>query len=351
VDSWSGVSTRAVDPQRWGNAPVPAAVAPAAVASASRWYRARWAWWLALGLVVAVAGTVIAVLSVGGRSDGPAPAQVVSRYLADLAAGDAAGALALGAGPVNGPFLTDSVLKAQQRDDPITDVSVGTATVSEHSATVAARYRFGSGVADASFALIQQHNRWQLSQTSYAIDTSALASIPEPTLFGTPIANATSVQVFPGPLVWGSANRYFQVTASNPAFPTSPAGAVPDVVLAATLNPAGTAAVHTALSSYLAGCAHSDRLAPTGCPQQEDGFDAVEGTAHWTAPAQPADLKIQPSDPLTTVQIQAAATWQCSYRADSDGRRASVTDRAVPSSLDGTIDLTAQTPTFVPTGS
>lgn len=345
-----------LDPDRWGPArpPPPVAPAPAAPGPPPRSHRAVWLVVLAVVLAAVLAAALTVAYTGSGGGSVAKPDDVVRGYLRALADGDAAAALRLGPAPGRAPLLTDSVLRRQQQLAPIRDVRVLASSVHGGTAEVRAAYRFGRRRADQTFAL-NRAGHWQLQATALSIDVSTLSRIPEPTVFGVPIGAATTIQVFPGPLVWGSANRFFRVTDRDSArFALSPAD--PDAAytaLSAGLNADGQRAVLTAVQRYLAGCAASHSLTPKGCPQQQTDEHVVANSARWQVTSDvPKALRARPSsDDVTTYEVQAGLFWRCSYRVYASARKVVPrTQGGIEGDIDGSVDLTAATPAFTPLG-
>lgn len=350
-----GYRQNPLDPERWGPAqhlpsrlPVPPPPPPPGR------NRRLWAAIAATVVVLAGAGTAAGLLLTGDDGAGEPPAQTVRTYLADLASGDAAGALAQGSARTSGPLLTDAVLRRQQHLDPITGVRVGATSIQGEHATVRARYRFGRRSVDTRFALSRQHGEWRLDATTVEIDLSALSGIPAPTVFGRPVGGVASIRVFPGPVVWGSANRYFAVAQRDAGrfavAPRDPSASYTE--LSAQLNKDGRAALLRAVSSYVATCRASHSLNPRHCPQQQYDGNVVAGSVRWhLATDLPGALRYRPSDgKLTTLEVRAHLLWSCTYRVRvGKTKTAARSATHIDGDLDGTVDLTAARPTFTPT--
>jgi hypothetical protein len=346
---------RSSDVDRWGYPaaappPAPAPPPPTDELRPERKRPARALWLAGAAAVVVTAAVVTAVLVSGGGGPTPPPATTVLAYLSDLAAGDAAGALAQGPPPPSARFTTGPVLAQQQHLASLTDISLAAAHVDGGHATVGAQYRLGKAMVATSFALQRSGGRWRLTATTFRLDTSGLAGIPEPTLFGQPVSGLATAYVFPGPLVWGSSNRFFSVAQRSASYATSPQDSPPNIALRSGLNRAGTRAVHAALSRYLATCVASTRAAPPGCPQQEDAGGVLAGSVRWGTPSTSGVKVTTDEDSLTTLQVQGPLTFRCTYQVRSGHRNVTMRDNDVPGDIEATIDMTQQTPTLVITG-
>lgn len=304
-------------------------------------------------VLVAGGGTSAGLLLTGDDEPSVPAATIVRRYLHALASGDAEAALAQGPPSVSGPFLTDSVLRQQQRMEPITATRIGATTTNGDHARVHASYRFGSRRIDGTFALTRQDGAWRLDATTVTIDVSTLSGIPAPTVFGRPVGGDSSIQVFPGPVRWGSGNRYFAVKQGDAGrfagWPGDPKASYTE--LSADLNQAGKQAVWEAARRYVLACAASRRLAPQHCPQQQYDQNVVPSSVRWRLVTDLASaLRYRASsDRLTKLEVSAHLFWGCSYRVRV-GKTRTVAREAehVAGDLSGTVDLTAARPAFTP---
>lgn len=300
---------------------------------------------VAVGLVV-VAGVALGLVVLLTRGDG-GPATAVRTYLQALADGDARTALDQGSAPPDTTFLTHDTLEVQQGVARISAIHVGDGTTSGNHARVSATYTFGDRHADQSFSLTEIGGTWKLDDTTYPISLSGLDGVPGLTLLGAPTSGKDEIYVFPGPLVWGSSNRYLTVVESGAdQFALSPTdGSAP--TLEAGLSAAGRQAAADAVRSHLGACARSKDLAPAHCPQSEADYAGVDGTAVWTAPTDLSALAYRVSSPVTRAYVTGELTWKVTYVAeDYTGAKRTVTDPKVVSALYGTVDLTRTPPVY-----
>lgn len=343
-----------LDPERWGPArQLPSSVPVPPPPPPPRRNLRLWATVGAVVVVLAGGGTAAGLLLSGGEDAGPPPAATVRTYLSDLASGDAAGALAQGGSRASGPFLTDGVLREQQRLDPITAVRIGATSRHGDHAEVHADYRFGSRRVSADFALTRHDGRWGLDATTVEIDLSALSGIPSPTVFGRPVGGAASIRVFPGPVRWGSGNRYFAVKRRDAGrfalWPRDPTASYTE--LSAGLNKAGRAALLSAVRRYVATCRASHSLNPRHCPQQQYDQGVVPGSVRWKLVTDLTDaLRYRAgTDRLTTLEVRAHLFWSCTYRVRvGKTRTAARTASHIAGDVNGTVDLTAARPVLTP---
>lgn len=340
---------------RWGfpasPPPPPPPQAPAGPPTAqparSRVQARRWA--IAGVAVLGVGATVAGVLLADrGASSGPSPQEVVQTYLHDVATGNASAALALGRAPASTKFASATILRAQLAQAPLTAVSVRPASVQGGVANVPATYRIGRRRVSTTYALTKTAGHWRLDRTTFHLDTSDLDGVPEPTLFGQPLAAVSAVDVFPGPLVWGSSNRYFSVRATG--YPTSPTDATSDIQLEPALNAAGHHAVTAAIATYLRHCAASHAAQPKHCPQQADDAGIVKGSVRWRRTTPLSALHPKTGDTPTSLQVQGTINWSATFtvRMGKKGRHHVGHEPHVPGYVSGTIDLTRQVPVLAP---
>lgn len=312
--------------------------------------------WIALAVVViVVAGVVVGVLALSGSSS-PKADKTVTTYLDDLANGDSKGAIAQGSTtPPSATFLTDDILKQQQAKSKISNIKVISTDTSGNDARVHVTYQFGSRSADENFELAKSGGKWKLTQSTYPIDVSDLSDIPSTTLFGKPIANLSKVYVFPGPVVWGTSNKYFTVTDKNAdKFALSPYDTQDGFSeLTADLSSAGKTAAQTAVTTFFAKCAQSKQLSPSGCPQEEfgdtdDTGEPVDGTVTWTAPTDLSGLQYQTGSDATKLDVQGTTVWSDTYqsKAFTDDSLSTITDANNKTQDSGTVDLSQSPPVF-----
>lgn len=298
-----------------------------------------------LVVVVAIAIGLVALLAGGGGK----PSETVEAYLQALADGNAEQALEQGEKPPDTTFATGAALKAQQDIAKISSISVNDGYSSGNRARVSATYKFGDKQADESFSLTKIGGDWKLDDTVYPIDLTGLDDVPGLTLLGLDASGKDKVYVFPGPLTWGSSNEYLTVTESDSDdFTLSPSdGSFSYTSLETALSEDGEQAVADAVTTFIDECAKSKEVDPDDCPQREYDYEAVAGTATWTAPDDLSSLEYRTSSPVTQVYVSGSLTWSVTYTTeDYDGARKQVTVDDVDGSLYGTVDLTKSPPVY-----
>lgn len=338
----------------------------------------RWRWIAGGAAVVAAAVLLVAVLIVRVPTTAPeqptTPEETVRAFLDALARTDGATARRLiVTGPAAGPsttFLTDDALARQQEAAPIGDVRItGTGTTGTSEATdttaespaptgdravVGAAFRIGDHAVSTTYTLTRNQGRWLLADGVRSVSIAA-SPIPGLTLFGIPVAGHASAYVFPGRLVWGSADPYLAVaapdgTATDAADVPGGSAAIPTPDLVAALSESGRRAVDAALTRHLDGCASSRQADAStdrpGCVQRLFR-DARPGSVQWTAPDDLDDLvvDVDQADP-TRVSVFGSVTWQVGYTPTYGDRPVRTT---VEQPTEGTVDMTGTpTPTYTP---
>lgn len=299
----------------------------------------------AVVVVVAIAVTLIVVFT-GGDDETSSPDAAVKTYLEALAAGDAKKALSVSKTPPDDKLLTDAILKKQQSLAKISDINVRKPD-NDYAYSVKATYKFGDRNADVDVRVQKSGGQWQVVNGALEVNVDNL-QLPQPTLFGVDISQDNKVYVFPGPLEWGSNNKYLAAKTNQKDFTLGPDSTayVSTSNIDVGLSSAGQTAVQTAIDTYLTDCATSKQgIASTdkpGCGQAI--FGARSGTVTWTKPTDLSGLEYSVNtytDP-GTVRVSGQVTWSATY-VPSYGDDNRDTDNEY---LSGKVDLTQSTPTF-----
>ena len=232
----------------------------------------------------------------GGGGTPTTAADTVTAYLQALSDGDAEKALSFSkAEPSSKDFLTDDILRKQIAKEPITNIRVldkGDENSPLRMGTVKVAADFGGKTSEADVRLTKVDDTWKLDNAFVRIDLQNISARQGAsstlTIFGQPVKDKLSVNVFPGHLQLGSSNEYIDVSqliegATLQALST---GGTSFLQLKFDLNDKGQQAVQTAVSDAFTACERSHALNPPGCPYKMDRPDAVEGTANWG----PADI-------------------------------------------------------------
>ncbi len=307
--------------------------------------------WTIIGVVAAVVvggGIAAGVLLSGSGGGGAGPDKVLSSYLTALSAGDAATALKAGPPPASMTFLTNDVLAKQQAKAKISNIKIGTV---EHgkdeqgkdAARVAATYTFGSKNVDEEFYLSKATGKWLMESTTVEFDASHEQDIPDLTLFGQKVSGS-KVDVFPGPLVFGSSDPDLTVTDKTPDdFATYPSDlSIP--LLDAGLSPAGRKKVISAVGAKLTACAKVKVTEPAQCPQKVFDFEAVDGTATWRITSNVSQALQTDFGEGLTLRVTGEVKWAVTYRARDFDNKVSTRHDTDETYISAEVDLSKSPP-------
>lgn len=243
-------------------------VAPAPPVVAHR-PRRRWRLLIA-ALVCATLAAGFGTAAVSQFRTDQAPAAVVGRYFAALAAGDAPTALALAQPAAPAEYLTATVLRQQLAIAPIADFVVRSTLQDARNAEVQVSYRLDFGetssrVLDA-VDLVRSGRSWRLVRAGVELRLSAPgAGANRLTFAGRTIPSGT-ITVFPGALPVGSDNQAVQ-PSGQPLIRLVDQGQ--DTTLAATLSLSAQQALNRSLDAALRACLTGTSDDPR-CPQPAD---------------------------------------------------------------------------------
>ena len=307
-----------------------------------------------MGIVAILAvATTVSLLAFSDDSESD-PSGTVEAYLQALSDGNAKKALSEITAPGNTKLLTDDIVKRQQAKAKIGDIKVVDSTSAGGRATVKATYNFGQRNADVDFQLKKTDGDWKIDKGAIEIDLS-LGSIQKnkPTLFGVDVSSDSKAYAFPGPLEWGTANKYIAAKDEKADdWPVGPSyGYFPQLDF--DISEEGNKAASIAVASYPEYCSKSKQTDASvdkpGCDQRLFAFDAVPGTVTWSDP-RTMELSSIRFDYASysednEITVSGSVPWQATYR--SNRNPAPVTE---PSSeyLSGAVDLTQNPPRFQP---
>ncbi len=314
---------------------------------------------VAAAAAVVVALVVAVALFTGSGSDGgtagggdtpTTAADTVTAYLQALSDGDAEKALSFGKSePSSKDLLTDDILRKQIAKEPITNIRVldkGDEKSPLRMGTVKVAADFGGKTSEADVRLTKVDDTWKLDNAFVRIalrnvsgDEGADSTL---TLFGEPLKDKESVNVFPGYQQVGSTNDYLKVSQLDDAAPLQALSFAGTSFLQVKfdLNDNGLQAVQSAVSDAFAACERSHALNPPGCPYQMDRTDAVEGTVNW-GPADISQVKMGIfSEYSMTVTVDGPVNMPVTYQA-LDGGTGNDSRKRV---FFGVVDLTKKPP-------
>ena len=321
--------------------------------------------WRRRPVIVAAAAAVVVALVVAvalftgsgseggtaGGGDTPATAaDTVTAYLQALSDGDADKALSFGkAEPSSKDFLTDDILRKQIAKQPITNIRVldkGDENSPLRMGTVKVAADFGGKTSEADVRLTKVDDTWKLDNAFVRIalrnvsgDEGAESTL---TLFGEPLKDKESVNVFPGFQQLGSTNDYLEVSQLADAAPLQALsfGGTSFLQPKFDLNDKGQQAVQSAVSDAFTACERSHALNPPGCPYKMDRPDAVEGTANW-GPADISQVKMGLFlEYAMTTTVDGPVVMPVTVQTVDGGTASGKVDKV----FFGTVDLTKKPP-------
>lgn len=307
------------------------------------------------GIVIVVVVATTAALLVSSSSGNSGPSGAVRAYLGALEAGDSAKALRTMTTPGNSKLLTAAILRRQQATAKISDVRiVSTTDTGRDRAVVKATYSFGARNADVDYSVSRTDGRWRIERGTVEIDLTLGDMAPnKPTIYGVDISVDSKAYVFPGPIEWGTSNRY--ITASDSRIDDWPLGPstfyYPQIDF--DISSAGTAAVSSAVANHLADCAQSKQTDASvdrpGCSQQIVAADAVPGTVTWrnlqATDLSALQLRYSTYTDANAISVSGPVAWQATFRSSIDPAPQS---RPAVEFLTGDVDLTRNPPVFTP---
>lgn len=250
--------------------------------------RHRAVFWLAVLLAFAAVGGGSA-LAFTAYEEETAAEHVVREYLAAIAGGDAAAALAYGDLPDgDSDLLTAEVLAAQLAIAPITSVEVDiSAGPAEASAQVTYQLGFATGAqtVEDTLLLTRSGRIWRLVTVAVPVTMRVTNGANRATLAGADIPAGQHL-LFPGalPIAFDTENLGLEPETRVVRFAQDS-----DLEEAAELTEAGTAAVATALDAAFEACLAGTAAAPTLCPLPDDPR-AVPGSLSGTVDAPAAEV-------------------------------------------------------------
>lgn len=218
------------------------------------------------------------------------PVATVTSYFQAVISGDADKALSFGAAePPSRTLLTSEVLKAAQKENPITDLKVTPGSQSDYRATANVSYRVaGQSVSDSvRLRRADTSEPWHLDKAAADVYVSSMASGAK--VGGVEVTD-TRITLFPGVYTLSSGNDYVtygdgknQITVKSPTSYSSGYSA-----LSAKLTTKGTQAWRDAVRSAMKTCLASTKVSPPNCPwsltgTSRDGYTVTDGTIHYSS--------------------------------------------------------------------
>jgi len=269
-------------------------------------WRARLAALAILLLLVAAIGANLYLSNLYG------PQGAARQYLAALGSGDANTLWALINPPsaprgAQGSLLDRAALKAALEIDhsPITNVTVGPATIAGSVATVSVSYRRSGAISTQTLTLSQGADRHLGIYPSWRVDlVPALLGISLPLGGGSLTVDGRKVEVgsgspqtiavFPLNHTVSFGGNGMVEAASQDVAAAAPSSGKTTVAFPTKLTAAGLAKAQQGIKDALAACAAATEAAPNGCPQSAVSITASHYS--WKLVGDPTtDLTLTPS--------------------------------------------------------
>lgn len=318
------------------------------------------------GVVVLVVAVVVGFVVIGGSStDATTASGAVEGYLKALAKGDAEKALSMGINqPPDKTFLTDEVLKRQIEKMPITDIKI----LGEDEKSVHVTANFGDEAIDVEIYVKQSSDGlFKVEYPTYALNFGKAKAkgkagvLDSLNILGKPLPDTGIAYLFPGAVEVTSTNPYIAIEYRRASY-MPPDGwqyqpPEEDADFELEITEEGKKAASKAILDALGECAKSSALNPPKCPAMENTFESdyglVDGTAHWTAPANTDDVSVKLEPLLISsgegLDGHASVEGNVELKLTAQGKNPadSVTDQKVTSGLGGYVDLTKNPPTYI----
>jgi hypothetical protein len=233
---------------------------------------------VALVVVVAVAGTLVAVSTVGGQS----PRDVVQSYLDAIRSGDTQAALEIAGEPADDGrlrFLSSDALADDWAVDAVVERHVR-----ENEADVDVTLRAGKTAQQGRFHVVKGDDGWTIESPFVKVDfTVGDLDVVELGDVRQPVERDETTQAVPLLLFPGVYELYpslkSRITFDQPLLVATPREANDTTVrftAAYTLTGGGAEAAQKAVNASVDRCAAQPVVSPPGCP-----FDVAENSTVW----------------------------------------------------------------------
>ena len=202
--------------------------------------------------------------SLGGREGAETPQKAVQGFLDALAGGHAQDALAFAADPPgNTTFLTDAVLKATQKNAPITGISVKpSSTENADYVSVPVTYKIGGTAVSTSISVVNLSQSWYLSEVTGYINLKPLGLVPAK-VAGVDTKDAVTIEVFPGSYALASTDP--ALSLGKAAVVVKEPGDTKEAKAKASISDKGVKKIQAAAKKKLNSCLKQKSLVPLGC--------------------------------------------------------------------------------------
>ncbi|AXE38943.1 hypothetical protein [Acidipropionibacterium virtanenii] len=198
------------------------------------------------------------------------PDAALKDYFDALIKGDSKRALKYGSSTNTGSskYLTDEMLKASQKANPISGVEVSGDTSSQSSASLSASYSIGEEEVSATYRMYRsgKGSRWQMTRAASDVDLSSMGS---DTLKINGISvKAEKISLFPGGYTFDSGNEYIKYGNDDDStmYVKDPSTYVSSYDLSPQLTAKGVSTYKDLVRAKLTSCLASHKIRPDGCP-------------------------------------------------------------------------------------
>lgn len=220
------------------------------------------------------------------------PDAALKDYFDALIKGDAKRALKYGSSTNTGSskYLTNEMLKASQKANPISSVEISGDTSSESSASLSADYSIGDESVTATYRMYRsgKGSRWQMSKAAADVDLSTLGS--DTLKINGVSVKAEKISLFPGGYTFDSGNDYIKYGSDDDStmYVKDPSSYVSSYDLKPDLTTKGVQTYKDLVKAKLTSCLASHKIRPDGCPfyspsTTNQGSKITENSLNYTS--------------------------------------------------------------------
>lgn len=301
----------------------------------------------------------------GGSSSSSNPNAIIEKpdaalkdYFDAIIKGDAKRALKYGSSTPSGSskYLTDEMLKASQKANPISSLEVSGDTSSQTSASLSADYSIGDESVTATYRMYRNGKgaRWQMSRAATDVDLSTLGSSTMK-INGVSV-EASKIALFPGGYTFDSGNDYIKYGSGDDStmYIKDPSSYVSSYDLKPQLTTKGTQTYKDLVKAKLTSCLASHKIRPQGCPfyspsTTNQGSKITEDSLNYTSTT--LDSIDSASPTLESGTTKAKAYLYLSVRVtgkavNSSGQAVSVSGTASTTGNNPVVDFGTEKPTL-----
>lgn len=220
----------------------------------------------------------------GGKTEGGTQSEVVQQYLEAVAAGDAAGALALAeTQPTAATFLTNEALAASAKNGAITDIQVAQSS-SEYSSRVEASFKIGDQQVTEEFSVRKVGDGYKLDDPATEVDLTNRRARTLPMLIDGTEVTTDKIRLFPGAYQFSTGTDYIGYGDELVYVKSNDDYRAASSIESPTITEKGTEAYIAAIDKSVKACLAKKELKPSGCPNQTsaNGQKIKTSTIKWS---------------------------------------------------------------------